>query len=66
MLKYLEKVSVWIIDSVIDHIIDISIYRILAGSSYITLPKELDHSKSGLINIQHFDDNKCFKWCLVR
>ena len=63
--KYLGKVSSWIIDSVIDHIINISKYNPLAGSSYIKLPKDLDHPKKGLINIQNFDDNECFKWCLV-
>ena len=32
----------------------------------IILPKELDHPKKGLINIQNIDDNECFKRCLVR
>ena len=30
------------------------------------LPKELDHPRNGLINIQNVDGNECFKWCLVR
>ena len=30
------------------------------------MPKELDHLRKGLINIQNIDDNECFKWCLVR
>ena len=64
--KILGKVSGWIIDSVIDHISSISKYNLLAGSSYIKLPKELDHPRKGLINIQNNDDNECFKWCLVR
>ena len=34
-------------------------------SSYCKLPKELQHSKKGLINIQN-NDNKCFLWCHVR
>ena len=38
----------------------------MAGNSYIKLPKELDHSKKGLIDIENFDDNEFFKWCLVR
>ena len=59
------KGSGWIIDSVIDHTISISKYNPLAGSSYNKLPKELDHPRKGLI-IQNTDDNKCFKWCLVR
>ena len=43
--KSFEKGLRWIIDSVIDHIINISKYNPLAGSSYINLPKELDHPK---------------------
>ena len=39
--KPLEKVSGWIIDSVIDHTISISKYNSLAGSSYIKLPMKL-------------------------
>ena len=64
--KSLGKDSGWIIDSVIDHTISILKYNPLAGSSYIKLPKELNHSRKGLINIQNIDDNDCFKWCLVR
>ena len=51
---------------VIDHTIGISKYNPLTGSSYIKLPKELDHPRKGLINIQNTDDNEYFKWCLVR
>ena len=66
-----EKVQVglligWIIDSVIDHNINISKYNPLAGSSYIKLPKEFDHPRKGLINIQNIDDIECFKWSIVR
>ena len=64
--KPLGKGFGWIIDSVIDHTISISKYNPLAGNSYIKLPKELDHPRKGLINIQNIDDNECFKWCLVR
>ena len=39
----------------------------MKGSSYIILPKELDHPKKvGLIYIQNINDNECFKLCLVR
>ena len=38
--KSLGKGSGWIIDFVIDHIISISKYNPLAGSSYITLSEE--------------------------
>ena len=60
--KSLAKISDWIIDSVIDHNISISKYNLLAGSSYM----KLDHPTKRLINIQNIDDNKCFKWYLVR
>ena len=46
----------WIIDSVIEHNINISKYSPLSGSSYIKLPKELDHPRKGLINIQKIDE----------
>ena len=39
------------IDSVLDH--KNLKYTPLAGSSYIKLPKELDHPKNALINIQN-------------
>ena len=64
--KSFQRGSGWINDSVVDHNISISKYNSLAGSSYIKLPKELDHPRKGLINIQNIDNNECFKWCLVR
>ena len=58
--------QLWIIDSAIDHSINISKYNPFAGSRYIKLPKKLDYPRKGLINIQNTDDNECFKCCLVR
>ena len=49
--KSLGKGSGWIIYSVIDLTNSISKYNLLAGSSYINLPKELNHPRKGLINI---------------
>ena len=60
--KHLGKGSGWIIDLVIDQNINISNYNLLAGGSYIELPKELDHQRKRLISIQNIDDNECFKW----
>ena len=62
----LEKGLGWIINSLIDHNISISKYNSLAGGSCIKLPKELEHPRKGLVNIQNIDDNGFFKWCLVR
>ena len=63
--KSLGKVSGCIIDSVIDHTITILKYNPFAESNYITLPKELDHPRKGLINIKNIDDNECFKWSMM-
>ena len=38
----------------------------MAGSSYIDFPKESNHLRKGLINIQNIDDNECFKWSIVK
>ena len=48
--KSLGQGSGWIIYSVIDLTNSISKYNLLAGSSYINLPKELNHPRKGLIN----------------
>ena len=61
--KSLGKGSGWIIDSVIDHTISISKYNLLAGSNYEKLPKDLNHPREGLINIQNVNYTECFKWC---
>ena len=64
--KSLGKISGWMIDSVIDHTISILKYNPLPESSCIKLQKELDHRRKVLINIQNIDDNKCFKWSIIR
>ena len=43
--KSIRKGLGWIVDSVIDHSIDISNGKPLAGSSYTKLPNELDHPR---------------------
>ena len=47
----LRKDSVSIIDSVVDHTINISKSKILSGGNYIKLPKEFDHLKDVSINL---------------
>ena len=46
----LRKDLVSIIDSVVDHTINISKTKILSGGNYIKLPKEFDHPKDVSIN----------------
>ena len=57
--------SGWIVESIESQYIDISTYRLLSGSSYISLPVELKSPRKGLINIKN-KDQKCFLWCHVR
>ncbi|CAB4003992.1 Hypothetical predicted protein [Paramuricea clavata] len=57
--------SNWIIMNIESHYINIAMYKPLAGSSYMELPKDISNSKCGLINIRN-DDNMCFMWCHVR
>ena len=55
----------WIIDRVENFYINTANYEPLSGSSYIPLPKELNNSMKGLINIKN-KDLKCFMWCHIR
>ena len=57
--------SGWIVESIESQYIDISTYRSLSGSSYISLPVALRNPRKGLINIKN-KDQKCFLWCHVR
>ena len=59
--KSLGKDSSQFIDSVVNHTINTSKYNPLAGSSYIKLPKELDHLRKVVINTQNNDNNECLK-----
>ena len=61
--KSLAKASGWIIDSVIDHTINISKIKCLSWKQLHKITKRITKR---LINIQNMDDNKCFKRCLVK
>ena len=56
--QLLGNYSGWIIDSVIEHNMNISKYSPLAGGSYIKLPKEFNYPRKGLINIQNTDHSE--------
>ena len=64
--KYFGKDSGCITDSVMDANINISKHNPLGCSSYIKLPKELNHLRKCLINIRNIDESECFGRCLVR
>ena len=57
--------SNWIIMNIESHYVNIAMYKPLAGSSYMELPKDISNSRCGLINTKN-DDNMCFVWCHVR
>ena len=54
-----------IIDKIEGLYINVANYEPLSGSSYIWLPKALNNSMEGLINLKN-KDHKCFMWCHVR
>ena len=55
----------WNVEKILSQYLNLSSYLPLSGSTYITLPKELNHPMKGSINIK-YNDNKCFPWCHVR
>ncbi|CAG8482917.1 4060_t:CDS:2 [Acaulospora morrowiae] len=44
--------------------LEISAFRPLRGSNYLSLLEALDKHQLGLINLQNNDDNEYFKWCI--
>ena len=63
--QWISEGSAWLIKSVDSHFINVVKYQPLRGSSYIQLPKELQNSAKGIINIKN-DDDECFRWCHIR
>ena len=63
--QWISEGSAWLIQSVDGHFINVVKYQPLKGSSYIPLPKELENSAKGIINIKNNDD-ECFRWCHIR
>ena len=61
----INKGSGWIVESIESQYINISTYRPLSGSCYISLSEELRNPRKGLINIKN-KDQKCFLWCHVK
>ena len=62
---WINESSGWIIDKIEELYINMSNYELLLGGSYIPLPKVLNNSMKGLINLKN-KDRKCFMWCHVR
>ena len=58
------KGSRWIFDKVLHFDILVNVFKPLAGSSYIPLPKFLANKKD-IINPKNIADDECFKWCVT-
>ena len=56
---WINEGSGWIIDKIEGLYINVANYEPLSGSSYIPLPKVLNNSMKGLINLRN-NDHKCF------
>ena len=63
--KWVSEGSGWVIDRIDSHYLNVTLYKLLNGGSYIELPLELRNPKKGLINIKN-QDNECFRWCHIR
>ena len=61
---WINESSAWNRDQIDGLHINTSNYEPFVGSSYIPLPKVLNNSVKGLINLKT-RDHKCFVWCRV-
>ena len=62
---WLSEGSGWSVQEIDNHYINLVQFKPTVGSSYIELPKELQNSLKGLINIKN-EDNECFRWRHIR
>ena len=62
---WINESSAWTIDQIDGLYINTSNYEPLLGGSYIPLPKVLNNSMKGLVNLKN-KDHKCFMWRHVR
>ena len=63
--EWLKEGSSWTTDGVLEHYFNLVNCKPLEGKSYIPLPKELQNTLKGLINLKN-EDNECFRWCHIR
>ena len=63
--QWVSEGSGWAIDRIDSHFINVTLYKLLNGSSYMELPTEVRNPKKRLINIKNKDD-ECFSWCHIR
>ena len=63
--QWISEGSGWSVKEINNHYLNIAKYEPMKGSSYMKLPKELQNSAKGLINMKN-KDNECFRWCHIR
>jgi len=57
-----ERGSGWVVDKILEVIINVAQYQPLNGGSYMPLPENLKKKKA-IINIQN-RDNQCLRWAI--
>jgi len=57
-----ERGSGWVVDKILEAIINVAQYQPLNGGSYMPLPEKLKN-KTAIINIQN-RDNQCLRWAI--
>ena len=57
-----ERGSGWVVDEILEAIINVAQYQLLNGGSYMPLPEKLKNKKA-IINIQN-RDNQCLRWAI--
>ena len=57
-----QRGSDWVVDEILEAIINVARYQPLRGSSYIPLPKEL-RNKKAIINVKN-RENMCLRWAI--
>ena len=62
--QFQNEGSGWVFENVESFDINIDPFEPLSGSSYISLPKNLEDKKA-LINVRNENDHECFKWAIT-
>ena len=62
--KFQNEGSGWVFENIESFDINIDPFEPLSGSSYISLPKNLEDKKA-IINVRNENDHECFKWAIT-
>ena len=62
--QFQNEGSGWVFENIESFDINIAPFEPLSGSSYISLPKNLEDKKA-IINVRNESDHECFKWAIT-